>query len=312
MDNDLVDPLLQELLDFHEYMSDEENIKPLLNESFAVAFVSIMAINAIIKAFFNLYQNFINLYWDPLKPIKHTVLHHNLTNKFRKIVEDDKVEIYYAKSKSLNAFMVGDHRLYITVPLMQVLEEREIISVLLHEWGHYKGGHIGKLNFTENIISIPLISALSSLMIQFGLPTVVIMSLFFRWFGKKITRNVVNVILGRKYEYYADSYAAKHGYGHDLINALKKIDTYFRDIICEDLSEEECKLTMNQGSLFDEHPSLKHRISNILKTKIIKMNKLIDDKSDVVNVKRAFYIINKYNEIIDKKIIDKQIEQLVK
>ncbi len=310
MPND-IDPLLQELLDFHDYISDEENIKPLLNESFILAFFSIMAINATIKGFFTLYQNFLSLYWDPIKPIKGTILHHNLTNKFRRIVEDDKVEIYYAKSKSINAFMVGDHRLFVTVPLMQMLDEREIISVLLHEWGHFKGGHVGKLSFTENIISIPLISAMSALMIQFGLPTIIITSLFFKWFGRKISRNTVNVILGRRYEYYADSYAAKYGYGQDLIHALRKIDEYFRDIICKDLSEEECQLTMSQGSLFDEHPSLKRRISNILKTKIVKMNKLIDDKSDTVNIKRAFFIIKKYNEIIDKKILDDQIDEMI-
>lgn len=114
-------------------------------------------------------------------------------------------------------------------------------AILGHELGHIKHEHLRKCYYMSCIISLLTGPAI---MIKYGVgPFYVLMSYY--------------VYLRRQYEYEADAYAAKLGYGDDLIRYFQvSIDAnkYSNNIIAKYTGENILDLY---------HPFLRHRITHL-------------------------------------------------
>ena len=192
----------------------------------------------------------------------YRILDKKMSNIVGNLVNDMSVRVYMFKADVVNAFNVGTPELYYTDKLVKELRltEAELIGVCLHEYGHYAGGHMKTINITNTAtgIVIPILVREVTRNME---------SIYSLILGKIIAAMVnsyLRIVIGRPQEYFSDSYAAKKGYGPQLTSALKKIDLYVRKIHCKDKSTDECDRMIEDASKYDEHPTVKQRVDNIL------------------------------------------------
>lgn len=78
--------------------------------------------------------------------MKYAELDEDITNKLRSIVNDNDVNVYKIHSSEVNAFTYEGPNFYYFVGLEKKLDltKRELIAVMLHEYGHYAEGHTNK------------------------------------------------------------------------------------------------------------------------------------------------------------------------
>ncbi len=224
---------------------------------------------------------------DESELVKTSKLDEKFTKIMQKILSDDGVVVRAIKTKELNAFNAGSKNLYYTLPLKKMLTDKELIAVLCHEYGHYEGKHMKKkitAYFCGDCIAAAVAVMVGTMMP--GLSNFVA----YLWTMAGVT-TLYAVTQGRTHEYYADSYATKKGYGKELISALKKFDKYIRKMICEGLTKSECDTLVEMMHTFDEHPTLKKRITNILKT--TKMGMLLATGKIRVAVKYLYKLRKK-------------------
>jgi len=195
-------------------------------------------------------------------------LDEKFTKKLRDITGDENIEIYSLNNPKFdpNAFFAGGKSLYYTKSLDKMLKnEEELIAILLHEFGHYKGKHVTRnmvtvgVTFYATIYTIlkttknedPIVKMLMFLLMQTGF-------------------NIATLPLGRYYEYFSDKYTVQYGYHKHLISALKKLEKYIRKEMCKNMSKEQCDQTIENLHALDEHPVVKKRIEAVLKEKAKK------------------------------------------
>lgn len=198
----------------------------------------------------------------------YRILDNKMTNTIRGIVEDNTVKVYMLKSDVVNAFNMGTSDLYYTDKLIKKLSitENELISVCLHEYGHFVGKHIRHVEMVNTATGIIVPILIREITREYPMVVTVIIS--------KIITFMINahlrIKMGRPQEYFSDSYAAKKGYGKPLISALNKMNKYIRGVTCKDRTKEECDMFMERISKFDEHPTVEKRVENILSSSKIK------------------------------------------
>jgi len=162
----------------------------------------------------------------------------------------------------INAFSFGIGRkdVFITKGLMKMLTKREIMAVLLHESAHSLQLHVVQQLATKYAV----------LTILYNLVNKYVLKAVSKWpsFLSNIFVIVVFVLApqvitartaGRWHEYISDSYAAKVGYGKELVSALKKLTKYIK----KQCNTKGCKALMKVSSVLDAHPSLENRMKNI-------------------------------------------------
>jgi len=194
----------------------------------------------------------------------YRILDKKMTNIIRNLVDDKSVSVYVFKQDIVNAFNCGTPDIYYTDKLVKLLRitEDELVGICLHEYGHYTGRHMKTINITNTATGIVIPVLLRELTRQ--LPAV------YTFLLGKILSGMLNsylrIIIGRPQEYFSDSYAAKKGYGRQLISALSKLDKYVRKVGCKNRTKEECDALIERASKYDEHPKTKDRIESILKS----------------------------------------------
>ena len=172
-------------------------------------------------------------------------------------------------SDMVNAFSlgIGSKHVFITKGLQKMLTEREIMAVLLHEAAHSAQFHVvqqvaGQYGFFYILVK---------LLIKYGgralttLPTflsVILVIVTFFLAPQILTART----LGRWHERIGDSYAVKHGYGKELISALRKITKH----AMKECTSKFCKKMMDIMHAVDAHPPLKERVTQIM-TEIAKI-----------------------------------------
>ena len=196
-----------------------------------------------------------------------------MTKKLRDVTGDEKIVVRFIDIDDVNAFNIGQNILYYLGGLKKMMNEDEIVAILLHEYGHYKGKHMQKQFVISGIAPWVLAATITSLItVQVGKegkalamhPCLMILDFMLNiLYGSTVGREV-HLYLGRKWEYFADSYAVKYGYGSAMASALKKIDKYMRKMICEGLRQEECDRIFKDMASIDEHPETKDRIEKVL------------------------------------------------
>lgn len=174
------------------------------------------------------------------------------------------------RSTKTNAFFTGFGK-FRRIVLFDTLIERhtvqELVSVLAHEMGHYKKGHILKfmiMSFFNTIILFFLLSLFignQALFDAFKMQTVSVYGalIFFGFLYTPISMflSVVQNIISRKYEYEADKYSVTtYKNPQSMIEALKKLSV-------DNLSN----LTPHKFKVFMEysHPTVLDRIKAIRK-----------------------------------------------
>lgn len=174
------------------------------------------------------------------------------------------------RSTKTNAFFTGFGK-FRRIVLFDTLIERhtvqELVSVLAHEMGHYKKGHILKfmiMSFFNTIIIFFLLSLFignQALFDAFKMQTVSVYGalIFFGFLYTPISMflSVVQNVISRKYEYEADKYSVTtYKNPQSMIEALKKLSV-------DNLSN----LTPHKFKVFMEysHPTVLDRIKAIRK-----------------------------------------------
>lgn len=200
----------------------------------------------------------------------------NQTKKINKII--GKPEGYYTihilKEKSPNAFTLGGRNLYYTTGLEKIMTEREITAILLHEVFHSKSLHVLKSMAVKYPLLWICLSIWGILMVSTGIVEAMISDLgpigyLLNMIMLKMVYSVPtildNIMFGKMYEYHADEYTVKYGYGDALVSAFKK----FQQIESRQLKNCEgmCKIISNINQTIDAHPEMKKRIENILRKK---------------------------------------------
>lgn len=140
------------------------------------------------------------------------------------------------RSTKANAYFTGlgpKKRIVLYDTLMDKMTTEEIVAVLAHEVGHYKHKHTVK----NLLISLP-----TTLLLFYLLGIILKSDALAQALGGTVANFHLNVLafgiiyspvslvldlltnqLSRKYEYQADNFAAKHGFGRQLISGLKKL-----------------------------------------------------------------------------------------
>jgi Zn-dependent protease with chaperone function len=187
-----------------------------------------------------------------------------LTKQVNKFLGTTKWRVILIKEKSPNAFVMGPRIICITSGLMKLLNSREVMGVMLHEAWHVKDLHVYK----QFIYKFPFFYLIAMSMFAVGLITgIPILGTIFALIMFNIYDIPYKIIMGRKHERAADSYAAKMGYGDELISALNKLEKWYRSKVKSQPCGKVCQFTNKIGEAIDEHPPLKNRIENILKSK---------------------------------------------
>lgn len=253
--------ILEYTIDYH----NEHQYKKL-NESllFGVSYFTAITVTTIMYALWVLIRYILGFHslqseirrWSKELP--------ELSQSLQEVIKDPEVKVYQLRDKEPNAYSVGDI-CYITNTLYDMLSEKERLAVLLHEYGHYHRKHMIKqagVEMTTGILSVAAFQAASLYFLGFFIP-------FVFYFGKFMSTKMT-LILARAQEYDADTYVKELGYHKELASALKKIERWIRNDICQDLKRSECEEALNLLSDKTTHPTFKERIERLLEKPIIK------------------------------------------
>jgi hypothetical protein len=185
----------------------------------------------------------------------------NLENKLSKIIKEN-IKIFLIKDPIPNAFCIIKPVIFITESLVDILNEREIIAVLIHEYAHIKNKDVIKTMMATNGFIALLLVVLTAIS---GPALSIVSVLYFVCRNVGVDRIIFGKTYGRKFEKRSDALTVKYGYGQDIISALTKLEGYIGKIEAKRPCGTMCNLEKKLGAWIDEHPSLKERIENVLK-----------------------------------------------
>lgn len=210
--------------------------------------------------------------------IESPIVNEELTLKLQKITKDDSFYIYEMDIETPNAFVTIKRKsLFYTKKLKEILNERELIAVMLHEYNHYNKNHIvknfailGSSFFASVLIDKAIVEKLNGDNMSGYTGAANALAYFYT---SAAISNLPVYFTGRYFEYSSDSYSAKMGYGKELISALNKVYSYNPpkidsgwDKIMEFLFTIESIFQKIFLLNVDVHPNLDDRIKNIIKT----------------------------------------------
>ena len=179
-------------------------------------------------------------------------------NKILKNTGNRKWKVIILNNKEENAYAYFNKTIYITKGLIKKLTRREKIAVLIHEVSHVVNKDVLKSELGKTTIGAMLagvIFAAPPVTLIFIFPMIVYIS---SGFYKKIW--------GRKHELRADSLAVKLGYRKEIASALKKMESGLQKMLDQLGKSKADKLIIKIFLWVDEHPPLKDRLENILKS----------------------------------------------
>ena len=191
-------------------------------------------------------------------------------------------------SEMVNAFSlgIGSKHVFITKPLVKMLTDREIMAVLLHEAAHSVGLHMiqqtaGHYGFLTICVQLFMKYGFGVYMALPSFLSYIMIVVFFGLAPQILTART----LGRWHERVGDSYAVKHGYGKELISALRKMTKH----MMKECTKKFCKKMMDILHAIDAHPPLKQRVKEIMgEIAKIKAGAKVKASQITAIVKKAF------------------------
>ena len=191
----------------------------------------------------------------------------NLSKKLNNVLKDGKNwTVVVIKEKSPNAFCMIKPVVFVTSGLLRYLNDDEVMAVLLHEAGHINNKDLVKTFIANHTLAAMVMSAAA---VIGGPVAVYLVFQLYYLLGIKIVTVIFNRVLGRFHEKRADSYATKYGYADHMITALEKIEKYVQKEMNKQGCGIMCRAERKISEAIDEHPPVKERIENILKSKEI-------------------------------------------
>ena len=189
-----------------------------------------------------------------------------LSKLINNVLGESGWKVKVIKEKVPNAMVIGPKAIFITTGLINVLNERELIAIMLHEAYHVKDYHVVK----EVAVRYPLFYIVLFIMFSTG----IVLPWYFFFINILLFNIMINILIipynitiGRKHESDADAYSIKYGYGDDMISALNKMEKWYQKEIKKDECGAVCRAIRKIDVMIDEHPSIKKRIEYILKEK---------------------------------------------
>lgn len=197
-------------------------------------------------------------------PLKEKLL--ELCTKYNVKVKKIVVKDASKRTTKSNAFCTGLKEKTISLDdnLVKNFTEDEIVAVFAHEFAHAKYKHVIKslpfsaLSVIFTVIILGLVIYFDDIYSAFGFNGVNY------YFAQEIVAigiwpvNIIFEIIGnrisRKHEYEADAFAAKEGYGPELISALKKLSKES----LSDINPHPAVVVLSYS-----HPTLSQRVSAI-------------------------------------------------
>lgn len=226
-----------------------------------------------------------------------------LTKEIQKIT-NFPIEVYTLNITEINAYHIGTKRIFITDGFMKMLDHRETIAVLLHECGHYANMDVKKnLFLVDPFIRMFVLFSIVGVFILTGISGIVF-SFYLRLIFGGIARTIINLTIGRKMEYLADSFAAEHGYAKEMVSSLEKIEKYVRNKLCKkNTKSKDCDMILKDLHRFDEHPEFWKRRLNI-NSEDLKYTKKALDEFTFVNIKKSYFELRPIWKKLKKDIED--------
>ena len=185
-----------------------------------------------------------------------------------------------------SAFCFGGftNPIFITKGLMKLMNERELISICLHEVSHittydslqsfvvqYSSISIGQeiaLGFV-NFLSKNKNTNIISVAILVGLLTILIST-------------IPTLLLGKYHDLKSDKYVIQYGYGKDLISALQKIEKW---VLENKVKDSKIKMFFHKiQHYYDVHPTVKTRVDKLLKNIELYEAMIKNNKSKIKNI----------------------------
>lgn len=231
------------------------------------------------------------------------------------IKKKHNVKIYIQRRDQgvFNAYAVFDDYIVITQSLEQHLNKREIMAIILHEYGHIINKHVVKSYVAYNFSVLVILGIFNILLNITGAFSAtntfyrILLNIVIVIFGANVADIITKRTVGRRYEYIADSYSKKFGYERDMKSALKKLDVYLRKVVCRSVSDNniygaECDKLIERIHTLDEHPPTKNRLEKLSLRFIIPVlkkanpsnitsmlngiKKLFNFKTNILNMKK--------------------------
>ncbi len=170
-----------------------------------------------------------------------------------------------------NAYSIGANSVFLSKSFAtsKKVTEREITAVSLHEISHSKTFDVFIGMATRigggTAVFVTIFAAATAV-----LPIAVVV-IIISW----ILFGLMDGYVSQKMEYKSDAFAGKHGYGDEIISALKKLIEHNEKLAEKqgakikkcDVGDKWCKRFQALSELFSSHPNLKKRAENIAKKK---------------------------------------------
>ena len=199
----------------------------------------------------------------------------NLSKKLNNILKSGNYWIVHKWPDVVpNAFAIKGNHIFITTELIKILNEREQLGVLLHESFHCADLHSWKSIASESSFLYLIVFVALTI----SAATVPVLGILVAFILHNSFKIAYARIIGRKHEIKADEFAAKNGYGPDLISALNKLEKWGKSKSSNAPCGKICQLERKVSTAIDEHPSTKKRIEIILK-KTNELNTILKSAS---------------------------------
>lgn len=181
-------------------------------------------------------------------------------------LSDDRFVIVAPETREwANALAVGAFpsfaRVVLTRRLVEIPAPEEIAAVTAHEIGHIRRRHVGKILLAQGVVVVaasPLLRAAVDYLSGIDSPWVAVglaaMWMSFAWLALPLTVGLAS----RRFEFEADAFAAREGYGPALASALTKLNEANRINAAAGLTRLERLLLI--------HPSLERRVVALQQT----------------------------------------------
>ena len=248
----------------HPELKDNLKGKKKVKESVELVEESVIFLGVTIGALIYTTVTTILGVWSTISFMKSLRKDDEVSKKLTSIVNDGRSYIVRKqKTTELNAFALPDNQqiVYYT-GIRKKLNEREFYAILLHEVGHLrqKEQHIRFKSWAADSFVITLIvNAMTALALGGALHAILAV-----WILKSLVLDLIPLSVSRYFEYDADSYAVKKGYGKELASALAKFADYYKLNIkpCKTVG---CKVHKKMEHIYSTHPEMSKRIEGILK-----------------------------------------------
>lgn len=238
------------------------------------------------------------------------------TKELSKITGDNTIKVLYVNNNKLRVYSVGGTPYIVLYAAMErIFTEREIFAMLLHEYGHLRGGQYVIQRGMELGISTIGVMVIGMILNKIfkdkfsknsRMVFTVVLSVITIMLVAPSLDPLIRKIMSKPREYLADSYAVKYGYGEDLKTALAMMEFRALKNLCPTLPKDACREKLEQMiEKAATHPSYQNRIKfaeKLLKNETIQ--KLIKSGERVSAIKWLIKIKDMFVLLLLKKNIE--------